>query len=155
MSAKKILYSFEHELLPEAFFNDKQGFLSLLLQDPDQLYEIIDGLFSRSGIENPFNPSEFSVEPSMANENVAVLKLKFPKPPEAPLCLASYIFFDRTFEKVSYFCIEKGDEASGGFPNICRWEPDGTHVSYGSESHDPDEQFIKCVNIHLERYYKE
>ena len=155
MAAKEILYSFEHELLPEAFFNDRQGFLSMLLQGPNELHSIIDNLFKLSGQENPFSPSEFGVEPNMVNADVASLKLKFPKPPEAPLCLASYVFFDRTFEKVSYFCIEKGDEASGGFPNVCRWEEDGTHVTYGSESYDPDEQFIRCVNIHMERYYKE
>lgn len=153
MTTKEILYSLEHDLLPKSFFDDRKTFAGVLAQDPGALYEIASELFRRNGQDNPFSRGEFSVEPNMINSEVAMLRLRFPKPPEAPLCSTAFIFFDRTFEKISYFCIEKGNEFTGGFPNVCEWQADGTHVAYGSQSPDPDEQMMKCVEIHLERYY--
>ena len=153
MTTNEILYSLEHDLLPKAVFDDTRTMVGVLAQDPGALYEFASELFKRNGQDNPFSPGEFTVEPSMINPDVAMLKLRFPKPQVAPLCSMSLIFFDRTFRKVSYLCMEKANDSWGSFPQICSWEADGQHVSYGNESQDPDEQILKCVNIHLERYY--
>ena len=154
MTVNEILYSFEHDLLPKSFFDDdRKTFIGVLAQQPNALYEIASELFRRNGQENPFSPGQFSVEPTMINPEVAMLKLKFPKPPVPPLCSMSLVFFDRTFEKISYFCMEKANDSWESFPEICSWEADGTHVNYGNESPDPDEQILKCVGIHMERYY--
>ena len=153
MTVNEILYSLEHDLIPKAVFEDTKTFIGVLAQKPDALYEFANELFRRDGQENPFGPGQFTVEPNMINPDVAMLKLKFPKPPVPPLCSMALIFFDRTFKKVSCFCMEKANDSWGNFPEICSWEADGTHVNYGNESPDPDEQVLKCLGIHMERYY--
>jgi len=155
MTLNEILYSLEHDILPRSFYDDKKTFIGLMASSPVAIYEIINELFKRNGQDNPFRPGDFSVEPTMINDQVAMLKLKFPNPPASPLCHRSFVFFDKSFEKTMYFCMEKGDEISGGFPVICSWEPDGSHVSYGSESPDEDEQMVRCAGIYLERWFGE
>ena len=152
MDLKEVLYSFEHDLMPKWFFEEKKNFIGVVAQQPQVLHSMLGELCRRSGQENPFSPNEFGVEPAQLNENVAMLNIRLPKPPAAPLCLKTVVIFDKTFEKVCYFCIEKGDDATGGFPVVCSWEADGTHVNYGPESHDLDECVLKCVSIYMERF---
>ena len=155
MDNKEILYSFEHDLLPKWFFETKKEFLGVICTQPQALHSILTELFARNGKENPYGPESFKVEPEQVREDIVMVKISFPKPPAAPLCISTIVIFDKTFEKVSYFCIEKGDDATGGFPVVCSWEADGRHINYGPESHDPDDCALKCVNIHMERYYKD
>ena len=154
MDLKEVLYSYEHKLLPEWFHEDPKEFIGVVATQPSALYNIISELCARSGQENPFKPGEFSVEPNQVSEDVALLRIRFPKPPAAPLCISSIIIFDKSFEKLAYYTIEKGDEPSGGFPQVCGWEKDGTHINYGSESHDADECMIKCITLYMERFFE-
>ncbi|MBR0131180.1 MAG: hypothetical protein IJM08_07730 [Firmicutes bacterium] len=155
MDLKEVLYSFEHKLLPEWFYGNPKEFAGVLATQPGALYSIIAEICSRAGVENTFVPREFSVEPDQISSDVAAIRIKFPKPPESPLCLSSVAFFDKTFEKVCYFTIEMGDETSAGFPVICSWEKNGEHINYGSESHDLDECLVKCVNQYMERFFEQ
>ena len=153
MDHKQMLYNFEHGLLPKWFYEEKRDFIGLIAQQPQALYSILSELYTRSEMDNPFTPDEFRVEPEQLNEDVAMLKIRFPKPPAAPLCISAVVVFDKTFEKVCYYSIEKGDEVTGGFPVVCSWEADGTHVNYGAESHDEDECLVKCVSLYMERFF--
>lgn len=114
MERHEIRYLLEHRLLPHWFFEQKMQLIGLLLRDQEVLYRIIGDLFEKEGIENPYTADQFAVTVSKPDDKM-VVRISFPEPEEEPLCYCSYLFFDETFEKVSYFCIEKGDEENGDF----------------------------------------
>ena len=112
MSAFDILYLLEHRLLPQWFFKEKGPFVLQLLRSETLLYEIADRLFEEEGEENPYAPDDFAVEPFSLSAAVKGLKLIFPKPEKEPLCYRCYLFFDMSFEKVCFFCVEKSADAA-------------------------------------------
>ena len=152
MDANQVLYHLEHSLLPNWFYEEPKNFVGVLSQEQTALYEIANELFSRAGVANKFKADFFSVEPGDAAEDVAYLRLKFPKPEAVPLCKAAICLFDKSFENVCYFTLEKGPDLEGDFPILCSWSKEGEHFNFGSVSPDPDEQLVQCVEVFMGKY---
>lgn len=153
MNTHEIRYMFEHKLLPHWFFEDKAQFVGTILQNKAMLYQIIDDIFQKENVENPYLTEQFDMEAAKIAEDVMMMKLIFPEPEDEPLCYCSYLFFDQAFEKLSYFCIEKGNSAGGMAPFVCSWGPDGMHGNYGNCSLENQEDFYRCADLHMEREY--
>lgn len=64
-------------------------------------YKCVSG---EEGLENPYSENEFEVKPVDITEEFLSVKIKFPLPKEEPLCFESYIFCDKEFDKIMYFC---------------------------------------------------
>ncbi len=154
MNQHGIMYTFEHRLLPHFFFTDKIQFIGSLLQDKALLFNIINEIFQNEGVENPYHQEDFDLDASKVTDDVFILKIIYPEPEEEPLCYCSYLFFDEEFEKTSYFCIEKGNSESKDYPFVCSWTADGTHRNHGKCSFDKHNDFIRCVQIHMDEFYK-
>lgn len=150
MSLHQIRYVFEHRILPQGFFEDKEKFIGLLLKDKSVLYRIIDDIFQKQNIVNPYTQEQFDIEVGRITNEVMMMKIIMPEPEEEPLCFCQYLFFDKTFEKISFFCIERGTEAEDA-PFVCSWQPDGSHCNYGGCSFENYGDFLKCADIHMNR----
>ena len=153
MDRHGIRYIFEHKLLPQWFFEDKMKFVGLLLHEKEILFNVINDLFEKEEVTNPYSLENFDVTAAKITDDVLMLRIGFPEPEEEPLCYCSYLFFDENFEKTSYFCIEKGNVESGDYPFVCSWTPDEVHHNHGNCSFDDHNDFIRCADIHMEREY--
>ncbi len=153
MNSHQIRYMFEHKLLPHWFFENKDQFVGSVLQDKTLLFNIISGIFEKEHVENPYSQEQFAVEAAKVTKEVMMLKLIFPEPEDEPLCYCSYLFFDQAFEKLGFFCIEKGNDEGGMRPFVCSWNSNGMHSNYGNCSFENQEDFYKCADTHMEREY--
>lgn len=154
MDRHGVRYLFEHRLLPKYFFEDGAKFIGILLDNDEILYDIINDIFEKEEVENPYSKEEFTVEAARLVEDILLLKICFPEPEEEPLCYCSYMLFDEKFEKKGYFCIEKGNEAGEYLPFVCGWTPDGSHLNYGNCGLKEEEGLFRCLEIYVEEIYR-
>lgn len=150
MTLHEICYGFEHKLLPEMFFEYKFAFVKMLLDDKTKLYKIINDIFEDAKEKNPYTEDDFDIVLAKLDENLYMLKIIFPEPKTEPLCYCSYIFFDCSFEKTGYYCIEKGNSFSGKEePFVCSWSKEGMHFNYGNCVMEDNKDFLRCLELYL------
>lgn len=153
MNTHEIRYMFEHRLLPQWFFEEKERFVGLVLQKKGILYQIIDDIFVKEKVKNPYSVEQFDMETAKITEEVMMLKLIFPAPEEEPLCYCSYLFFNKGFEKLGFFCIEKGNTFGKIQPFVCAWTQDGSHLNYGHCTFEKQNDFLRCADIYMEQEF--
>ena len=153
MDRHGVRYQFEHRFLPEMFFEDKAQFIGIVLKDKNILFRVIDEIFTKGEVPNPYSEDDFTIDAARIAEHVLMLKISFPEPEEEPLCYCSYLFFDDEFEKLGYFCIEKGNEESNSYPFVCSWTPEGTHVNHGNCTFEDNNDFLRCADIFMEKEF--
>lgn len=54
MDRHGIRYTFEHRLLPQWFFEDKERFVAVLLKDKGLLFDVINEIFQKENVKNPY-----------------------------------------------------------------------------------------------------
>ena len=153
MDRHDIRYMLEHRLLPQWFFEDKDKFVSLLLKNKGILFDVIDEIFQKETVDNPYSADQFGVEAAKLADEVFMIKIIFPEPEEEPLCYSSYLFFNLTFDKFAYFCIEKGNSAGDDYPFVCSWTKNGTHCNHGNCTFEEDNDFWRCADIYMKSEY--
>lgn len=149
MDRHDIRYLFEHKVLPTWFYEHKVTFVGELLRMEGLLYGVINDMFNKEIVENPYNKSQFTMDAAKLLDNLFVIRIGFPRPEEAPLCYCSYLFFDDEFERASYYCIEKADREDGGSAFVCSWTIDGDHINYGRCLLEDHKDFLRCVELYL------
>lgn len=153
MDRHGVRYQFEHRILPQLFFEDKAQFIGIILNDKDVLFRVIDEIFSGEEVTNPYSKDDFTIEAARIAESVMMLKIIFPEPEEEPLCYCSYLFFNEKFEKLGYYCIEKGNEEGEFYPFVCSWTPEGEHVNHGNCTFEDYNDFFRCADIFMEKEF--
>jgi hypothetical protein len=154
MEEYKVRYAFEHRLLPQWFFKDKEKVVLGLLHDKKVLYRIISEMYQEQGMEIPYSEDQFKVEAGKLTQEVMSLRFVFPEPEIEPLCYCSYCFFDKDFEKIGYYSIEKGGMLTGEPEAFaCEVMPDGGHSNLGSCSPEGVEGYFRCVKSHMQEKY--
>lgn len=157
MNAHEIRYMFEHRVLPQWFFEGKDRFVGMILNDKTVLFRIIDDMFRKEEIKNPYTEEQFKTETAKIAEETMMIKIMLPDPEDVPLCYCCYLFFDKDFEKPGFFSIEKGNnigsKTSKTIPFVCSWTADGSHNNYGNCSLENSQDFIKCADIYIEQEY--
>ena len=146
MDRHSIRYFFEHQLLPKWFFENKGEFVALVLHDQGILFRIVNDIFEKNNVENPYTENDFKVEAAKLTDELMMVKLVFPEPEETPLCYWSYLFFDLAFDNIRYFTVEKG---LGEYPFVCSWTVNGSHSNYGTCTLEEHNDFVKCVSIYM------
>ena len=152
MDRHGVRYVFEHRILPQWFYEDKEQFVGLLLHDKNVLFRVINNIFEKEEVSNPYTEDDFGVIASKVTEDVLMIKITFPAPEEEPLCYCSYLFFDHDFEKINYFCIEKGNEYGENYPFVCSWDEDG-HSNYGNCTFEEHNDFLRCADLYMKNTY--
>lgn len=156
MTRHEIRYMFEHRLIPQWIHEEGTTFVAMLLQDKGLLYRIINDIFEKEGVENPYREEQFQVESGKAAEDVMMVKICFPEPEDEPLCYCGYLFLDKEFEKVSYVVIERGNSFGKELPFVCVWEfEDGgpMHVNYGNCEKDGQDDFVRAMDVYMRKWY--
>lgn len=157
MDLHGIRYMYEHRILPQWFFEGGQRFVEMLIRDKTVLFRIIDDIFQKEGVKNPYTTEQFAVETAKITEEIAMVKILLPEPEEEPLCYCCYLFFDQGFEKPGFFSIEKGNNIvnknEAMEPFVCAWTAEGGHVNHGNCSLANHGDFIKCADLYMEREY--
>ena len=97
---------------------------------------------------NPYTQEQFRTDAVSIDENLMVIKLLFPEPEKAPLCYYSFLFFDKSSEKINFFCIEKSSIEADPLPHLCGRSADGSHLNYGRGTFEEEDNFLKCVEIY-------
>lgn len=152
MNRHDIRYTLEHKILPKWFFEEKQHLIGALLQDHHILYRVVDDLFRKEDLDNPYTAEQFDIVPVRLDDKNFMLEVFFPEPEESPLCYHSLLFFDSEFEKTGFFTIEKGPLfGDGGKRFVCRWTADGTHANFGSHKFEEGEDIKFCISLFLSK----
>ena len=149
MDRHGIRYTFEHRLLPQWFFEDKERFVAVLLKDKGLLFDVINEIFQKENVKNPYTPDQFDIEPARLTDELLMVKIIFPEPEEEPLCYCSYLFFDLAFENPAFFCIEKGNAYSDDRPFVCSWTKEGVHQNHGNCTFEGHNDFSRCVEVFM------
>ena len=153
MDRHAVRYTFEHRLLPHWFLEDKARFVGAIFHDKNILFRVIDDIFKEEEIVNPYTEDQFDVIPAKITDDVMMLKIVFPEPEEEPLCYCSYLFFDEDFEKIIYFCIEKGNDEGDNYPFVCSWSKEGGHYNYGNCTFEDQNDFHRCIDLYMKNIY--
>ncbi|MBE5943198.1 MAG: hypothetical protein E7264_11780 [Lachnospiraceae bacterium] len=148
-----VRYMFEHRLLPGWFFDEGKQLVAMLLHEKSILFELIDDIFTKEGVENPYKKEDFDVDAAKITDEVMMLKIIFPEPEDVPLCYCSYMFFNMDFDKIDYFCIERAEDNDSTCPFVCSWTQEGSHINYGRCSSENNNDLIMCADIYMKKQY--
>ena len=86
MDRHGVRYVFEHRLLPNWFYEDKDKLVGAILHDKSILFRIISDVFKEENVENPYKEEDFDAHPFKVTEEVMGLCIEMPEPEEEPLC---------------------------------------------------------------------
>ena len=89
---KSLRHSFEHQMLRDYYMKNPKAFVEALLEDPEALFRMYDGVCRKYGEKNPYQPEQYSVKMMTAPDGTVALKLTMPTPEEAPECYRIYAF---------------------------------------------------------------
>jgi len=153
MNTHEVRYFFEHRLLPNWFYENKEQFIGMVLSDKGILFRVISDIFKKEGVENPYTEDDFKTEAAKIADGIMMLKIKFPEPEDEPLCYSAFMFFDEKFESMDYFCIEKGNVLGEMKPFVCSWGPDGSQNNHGNCTTEENDDFQRCADVFINKYY--
>lgn len=145
MNLQNVRYGFEHRILPNGFYTDKQNFVGMILNNKNVIFEILSEMLEKENIDNPYTADQFRIDSAQLTDEYYMLKLTFPEPEEEPLCYWCYLIYDKNFERTMYFCLEKAGDSDT--PVVCAWNAKGEHMDYGSCALDDTKAFTMCSQI--------
>jgi len=149
MNSYQIRYRFEHTLLPVRLLRNTGEFVKELKDSENQralLFRMISGVFASEDVKNPYQEDQFDVTVLLENDELTGIRLGFPLPEKAPLCYCGFLLFDREFQHIAYFTVEKGIDDDSAF--LCKWTLQGEHMNYGRVPPEAGADFQRCLKLH-------
>ena len=151
MKNHEIRYIFEHRLLPNWYFQDKDGFIFAMLDKEDNLFNIAKSIYNQEKFPMPYNQNQYNVKAYKVIEDIHMVILTMPTPEEIPECYKMYLIFDDKFQRMNYFTVEKSLDNK---TFLCGWDKNGNHHNYGElNTTDEDELFMCVVKLHMSEFY--
>lgn len=149
MGRHEVRYAFEHQILPHLFYEDKEQFVGMVLQDKGVLYEIISSIFDKEGVENPYVDEEFEVEPIRLSEDVLMLKITLPEPEEPILCSDIYLVYSvDDLSTKRYFTVELLERKwLKKSYCLCEREKNGFHCNHGIIPNNTKKREEKIIHL--------
>lgn len=152
MELKDIKYMFEHQLLPSWYYKDKGNFVAALVQeDSTLLFHIMGEICEKEHVRMPYTADMYSFELYGISEDVMLLRQSMPEPSDEPLCFRVYFMFDRQFEKMGYYTVEKGQ---GDDLYLCGWDAEGNHANYGGCPDGERPETDRIIDIYMGHFRK-
>lgn len=114
-------HTFEHVMLRNYYMKSPKEFVEVMLRDENVLFRMYDEVCRDRGEENPYQPEQFGVNETIAQNGAKAIKLTMPTPEDQTECYRIYAFYNEGNMNPGYFTIEKcGDDAhQDSF--VCRW----------------------------------
>ena len=153
MDHRTILFELEHDFLLKFFYELKEKFIEVFLRSERYLYDAFCWMCEEDKIHNPYKKEEFNVVIHKLSDEVCALEFTFPEPERTRFCYRAYMFYDMNFERLDYFCIEKGYELGITEPLLCGFSPDHFHFRYRYGTLDTIESLKQCYEIFLRNWY--
>ena len=148
------LYFYEHKLLPTTFFNEPVGLVCMMADKPNHLFHRIDEFLKENDIENPYVEEDFSVEVQSIEKRILVLRIKYPEPPEEPLCYEQLLITNVEGTECEFYCLEHPEDEDE-LPFLCQWVMDDENLIHGNMGRRSKEDFImKSITLYMDKYYK-
>lgn len=159
MTLFELRYYYEHELLPQYYFEDTVPFLGEMFEadrDDDTessknlLFEMILEMAAKRGIDFPYSQEQYKAEIIALNEDDLMFRITLPE--EQMLCSAIYLLFPiEDFSKKRYFTIELLERKwRKNCYCLCEWEEDGFHVNHGIVSNNVKKREEKIISLFKE-----
>lgn len=107
MDRHGIRYTFEHRLLPQWFFEDKERFVAVLLKDKGLLFDVINEIFQKENVKNPYTPDQFDIEPARLTDELLMVKIIFPDRKKNLFAIAVICFLILLLKIRRFFVLKK------------------------------------------------
>ena len=132
---QRVRYCFEHELLPNIFYNDMNNLTKELLENQGYiLYSIMYDICEENHFIMPYEANGYKIFNRKVADNVNIIRIIMPEPDSTPLCYQVYLAFDDACSKGTYFTVERGSNSKERF--LCSWDTKGGHHNYGTCTKD-------------------
>lgn len=161
MTLFKLRYYFEHELLPQYYFEDTVPFLGEIYEayredarsSRNLLFEMISEMATRQEIAFPYSQEQYKAEIVGVNEDELMIRISLPEPEDVMLCYAIYLLFSmEDFSKKRYFTIELLERKwLRKSYCLCERKEDGFHCNYGIVSNNVKKREEKIINLFKEK----
>lgn len=147
MTLKQVRYYFEHRLLPEWLYTEKEKLILTFANEQQKVpFLVMSDLCQREGLEMPYPEEDYQFTLYPVAENVLGGVLTLPEPEEEPLCYRVYFVFNKEFDRLAYYTLEKGQEEEYF---LCGWDAEKTHSNYGSVDLDEEQIRAKIRKLYL------
>ena len=124
----KMLYTLEHQVLPELFFNNPIQVASGIGLNSEKLYYFFSGAYDYAGIKHVYAKDDYKSICIPFYNKIIQEVMVLPDPTNIPLCKQIVIFHDfEKKDKLAYYTVEKTFE---GFV-LCAWMENGIHANMG------------------------
>lgn len=146
MDNNQILYTYEHKVLPQFYFELKEKFVMALVNGGEEfLHGFLQPMYKNEEGECPFKKEQFGMKAGRLSDKLMLVRVVFPTPENAPLCYYAYLIFDEAFETARYFTLERGMDEKTMF--LCEWNTKGEHRNYGTVGFNEEQIITRCVAI--------
>lgn len=145
MDIKEIRYLFEHRLLPQWLYREKETLISVLLQkDKNMAFQIFSDICKKENVEMPYKEEQYRIIPYGLSDKAAAVCLQLPSAEVSPQCERVYFVFDQEKEKFAFYSVEKG---AFDYNVLCGWSEDGGHLNYGKCPEDENEELKRLLDL--------
>jgi len=142
---KNIRYYFEHQLLPQLFYEDKGRFIGKLIEEPEVIFQILDVIYTKYEEENPYSEDAYAISFHQISDEAMAIELDYPEPELEPLCYRCYMIFDMNLKKTRFFTIERASDTLDE-PFVCSWDEKGGHYTHGGCN--LDDVLESCLEVY-------
>ena len=146
-----LIYYFEHQFLPKAFFSEEYDLVASLMQNRNILFEIFQNMCKDSQIISPYTEQDFKIEFLKMDDTWYAIVITFFEPLESPQCYQAYLFFKEHKACAGFYTLEKAEQGFSSLAFLCGWENEG-HNNYGVVPVIGNEAFEKAFALHKEKY---
>lgn len=150
MDVNDVLFELEHRIIPNLFYEDPMGFITMARERADYLYETFGGMCSDKHIDNPYSIEQFNMESAIIDREVVVARLTFPEPGTGPLCYRIYLMADQEGKRPLCFTAEQGEERDGGALQVCLSTANGEHIKCGRCGMEEGADLLRCLSVYRE-----
>ena len=152
-----LIYYFEHQFLPKAFFSEEYDLVASLMQNRMQnrniLFEIFQNMCKDSQIISPYAEQDFKIKFFKMDDTWYAIVITFFEPLESPQCYQAYLFFKEHKACAGFYTLEKAEQGFSSLAFLGGWEYD-IHGNYGLVPLTGNEAFEKAFLLHKRRYEK-
>ena len=116
-------YEAEHHMFRDFFFNNPTGFVDALMSEYG-LCELHYEAMKDMKVKTRYGAGPYNVATGKTDRGDFILRAVLPVPEFVGLCYRIYLVFDKDFERIAYYTVERAEE--GG--RVGSWDAEGNYT---------------------------